>query len=150
MQDASRHLRFQRAVEASGAAADLGVPHLDKVNARQRADQIPRLLLDPLRVREMTRVLIRDPDPHLMSRRGEADLGQPFSEVFDPAFQLGVEILEVRAATGRVDHECVEVSAAISLHVRVAQPGGRFANPLELCGIPGEELRRGDQENRQK
>ena len=77
-----------------------------------------------------------------MSRRGEADLGQPFSEVFDPAFQLGVEILEVRAATGRVDHECVEVSAAISLHVRVAQPLRPFQVTVVREQRPAASLRR--------
>src|SRR5439155_483003 len=68
LQEAARHIGLERAVEAGGAAAYVGVAHLDPVDAGHRADEVPGLLLDPLRVGEVTRVLVCDPELHVSSR----------------------------------------------------------------------------------
>jgi len=126
---------LQRAVKAGSAAADLWVAHLDEIDAGDGADQIARLLANPLGMREMARILVGHAQFHLAIGRRKADLGQPLAQVFDAPFEGRVEVLEVSAAAGGVDDERVELSRFVDAHVRFAQARGPVEVPVvrEQC-----------------
>src|SRR5205814_10692891 len=70
LEDAFRHRGLESAVEAGRTTADVGMAHLDQAHARQRSDQVPWLLLDALRVSEVTGILVSDLQVDLMCRLG--------------------------------------------------------------------------------
>ena len=61
-------------------------------------------------MRKVARVLVRHLQLHVALRLRQADLGEPFAEVLHASFQVGVEVLQMRAAAGGVDHERVELA----------------------------------------
>src|SRR5262249_40290289 len=65
----ARGLRLQQVVHAGRAAARPAVAHLGEFQPGDRAEQIARLLADPLRVGQVTGVVVRGPDRQLVARR---------------------------------------------------------------------------------
>ena len=76
------------------------MPHLHQLHAGDGADEVARLLANALSVREVACILVGHAHLHLSVRRRQANLDEPLGQVFDTSFQLGVEVLEVRAAAG--------------------------------------------------
>ena len=79
----------------------------------------------------MTRILVGDAHRHLAGRRWKAHVNEPLAQVFHASLQLGVEILQVRAAARRVDDQRLEIGVAIHLHVHVPQALG----PIEVAVV---------------
>src|SRR5207249_10821229 len=60
-------------------------------------------------------------DLDLLLGRGDPDLGEPLGQVLHAALQLGVEVLEVGAASGGVDDQGVKAACVVGLRVGLAQ-----------------------------
>src|SRR6266851_5288520 len=88
VEDASGHRRLERAVQTRGAAADVGVLHLDELDTRYRPNEVARLCADSLSVREVARILIRDAHVDRTLRSRQTDLDEPLSQILHAPFEL--------------------------------------------------------------
>ena len=100
--------------------------HLHQFDARDGADESAWLLSDALRVNEVARILVGDPQLYVLLGRRQSHLCQPFGQILHSAFELGVEVFEVRATASGVDDQRVELSGAVNRHVCVTKVGSAF------------------------
>ena len=144
-----RRSRFHQVVDAGAAAADVGVRERQQLDARDRSQQIPRLLPNALRVREVTRIVIRHahrrrlPCCHRRTqfRHELTDIAHPGGERARPLRPLRVAgqqlpvLFHRRAASGRVHRNHVDAGA-------LERRDGRSCEALRLVYPAGMQRQR--------
>ena len=129
-----RCVRLGQVVDAGAAAADRLLGGLGELEARDRAEQLARLELDPLRVQEMARVLEGDAQLERAPLGTRAELGEELRDVDDGQVETGV--LQVRAAAGCVDDEPITPASLNSSAIRSARACPSARRPAWRCSAP--------------
>jgi hypothetical protein len=120
--DGARTVRLEQVVDAGAAAALLRVGQIRQRDARDRGQELARLRADPLRVLQVTRVVVGEPDRDRVARGERPERDQELAHVDHPgrhrrgaggpgriAGQEAPPLLHGRAAPGRVDDHLVGV-----------------------------------------
>ncbi len=115
----ARRVRLREVVDARRAAADRLLGRLGTLEAGDRVQQLARLDADPLRVREVARVLEGDAQLERMPLRSRL-LRQQLGDVDDA--HVEPRVLEMRPAAGGVDGDR-------------SRPAARTARPT-ACAMP--------------
>ena len=103
-----RALRLDQVVDAGAPTALIAVGNVTKLDAWNLRQQLARLRPDPLRVREMTRIVIRRFDFQRMALGARAKLDQKLGDVFD--WHLP-PLLHPRSAAGGINDDRIDVRA---------------------------------------
>src|SRR5262249_49066583 len=122
-------LRLDQVVDAGASAALISVGNLEQLEPRDAVEEPARLLPDPLGVRQMAGVVVRDAGADRMPRREGRQAGEELGDVANfrgellrarsPFLVLREDpsvLLERRAAAGGVDEDRVE-DAALALRL---------------------------------
>jgi len=95
-----------------------------------------RLLAHSLPVNQVAGVLVGDPGLDGARGLGQPHLEEELGEVAHPPAEVGIEVLQMRPAARRVDHQVVEVLHPARAGVDVAQPVRLFEVAVVLSLIP--------------
>jgi len=102
----------------------------NRADSRHGPNQVARRLADALRVCQVAGVLVAHAHLHLALRLGQPDLDEPLRQVLHTPLQLGIEILEVGAASGGVDDEGVKVAGHVHASVGISNRSAKSRSPF--------------------